>query len=613
MGKNNAFNSNRTELMSNRAIGSTSNHSKIVSFFLRLFEFVDKNANRVLLFYVLAVVISILFALRQGDDIAFHLQRLDAIIQEIQHFGLSAFPIRIYHATAYGYGYASPLFYGDIFMWPYAALAALLNLTVVSAYKIMLACTFVITWLLARFSFGLVFGQHQKDIAVFLYMVSVTIFGDATNSCVGRDFATMFVPLCICSFFCLLYEREGGQWKCGILLSLGMTGLLYSNLLDAVIVAFTLLWILVFSFHKITVHKIFILVLAAIFCIGLSAWFLCPMIEQMISQTFFVTSKEVNQGMNDLHKWTMPFFGILFPARIATALCKILGIEANFSWAYFYGMLFYLVLVAILIFKRHQAFSKKDEVSRFYVGITILLLVYMIFQTKLFPHHIFSKIIGTMQFPWRVAIVMTCIGCLLAVRVLQTTRNNLLVSLLMTLSACLVLVSCVSSYGYSLALSVVRDVPYADYSYSSDSLGAGEYLPLEFLDDTDRYVWKEKLQSRGSIVSCDNPDVIFTFEKAFDHVSIDYSHNTDTANFELPLIYYKGYVAKDIDCGENLIVNKNSSGLVCVEAKRNAGKIVVTYDGTDVQTVSEWVSLSFAIILLGSVIFVQYRRKQVTQ
>ncbi len=578
----------------------------------RALEFLNRNVKRILLFYLIAVSATILFALLQGDDIDFHLQRLDAIMQEFRHSGFSAFPIRLYHVTAYGYGYASPLYYGDFFMWPYAVLAVLLDLSVLTGYKIMLSGTLIATWLMARFSFGLVLRDHEKDVAVFLYVVSVTILDNVAGSCLGRAFATMFTPLCLCSFYRLLYGEAKQHWKSGLLLSLGMSGLLYSNLLDALIVAFSLCVILLFSLRKITGNKLLVLLSAALLCIGLTAWFVGPMLEQMADQTVFVSSDEVNLGMNDLRGWTMPLIGILLPARIATFLFRLLGLEVGFSWAYFYGMLFYMLLTALLFTRRREVFDKNSGDTSFYCSLFALVLLYMLFQTKLFPHRLFSNLIGVMQFPWRVEIVMISSAGLLTARLLQTTHSSRSVGALVLLSICMVLAYGLSTYGIS-AINVFRnDSPYAVYTYSSDSLGNGEYLPLEFLEGDDRQIWKKRLQSRGSVVLCDDESVPYSYENGFDSVSISYSSNTGATTFELPRIYYKGYTAEDPGSGKRYAVHKNAAGLVCVTTAEEAGTIIVSYTGTDIQRISERISLSVSILLFGTLGIISLKRRKVS-
>lgn len=550
--------------------------------------------SAVLPVYLVLVIVSVLFFLRRGDDLHFHMQRLGAIMEEFQHSGISALPIRLYHATAYGYGYASPLFYGDVFMWPFAALAVWLKLPVLTAYKLMLAVTAVGIWLMARLSFGLILRGRERDIAVFLYMCSVTIFDDMTGSWVGRDFAALFVPLCFCSFFGLLYGED--EWKYGVLLALGVTGTIYSNMLDAAIVVFSLLFVFLFTLSRMSVKKFLLLSAAVLLCLGLSAWFLFPLAEQMASQTFFVSGETV-RGLNDLHKRTMPLIGLLFPYRISSILYEALGLKFDFRPEYFYGMVFYLGLADILFRKRRTVFPAEDEKRPFYLSATVLMLLYMLFQTRLFPHGLFAWLLNTMQFPWRVNIVMACIGCLLAAKIWETTEDPALIRSLVSLTVVVMLINVMSIYGTEIGADAERRTLYAN-SYTSASVGYGEYLPEELLEGgSDVYIWKKRLQDRGTSVLCDDGQAEYELIKDFDAVTVSYSRSGGTAGFELPLLYYKGYSAVDCDSGEAITVEKSENGLVRVLTAKGAGSFRVFYGGTALQRISEWCSIVTALIL----------------
>ena len=62
-----------------------------------------------------AVVLLPLFfeGIYRGHDLQFHISRIDGIVQAIQDH---QFPIALYPYKNFGYGYASPLFYSDLFL-----------------------------------------------------------------------------------------------------------------------------------------------------------------------------------------------------------------------------------------------------------------------------------------------------------------------------------------------------------------------------------------------------------------------------------------------------------------------------------------------------------------
>ena len=108
-------------------------------------------ALRVLTVVYLAFLVLLIWNfLPFGDDIAFHLQRLDALSQEFRlGVDLSDFPFRVYTTTLDGYGYGSPLFYGDIFLYPFALLSSL-GVSVYTAYRLLLIAMLLGSYLSLR-------------------------------------------------------------------------------------------------------------------------------------------------------------------------------------------------------------------------------------------------------------------------------------------------------------------------------------------------------------------------------------------------------------------------------------------------------------------------------
>ena len=221
----------------------------------------------------------------------------------------------------------------------------------------------------------------------------------------------------------------------------------------------------------------------------------------------------------------------------------------------------------------------------------------MLFQTRLFPHRLFAGLINTMQFPWRVNIVMVCIGCLLSAKIWQTTEDPKLIRSLVFLTVFFTLINVMSIYGTETGMNAERRTRSAN-AYTSASVGSGEYLPEELLEGgSDVFIWKTRLQDRGTSVLCDDERAEFAFVKDFDTVTVSYSQSGGRAAFELPLLYYKGYSAVDGDSGEEITVEKSENGLVRVLTAKGAGSFRVFYGGTALQRISEWCSIATVLTL----------------
>jgi len=568
------------------------------------FTSIDKNLKLITGIYIVGVVLLITFFLRDGDDISFHLQRLDAIIQEISHYGLQAFPIKIYHSTLNGYGYASPLFYGDIFMWPAAIVASCLNLSVVTAYKIMLVYTFVVMVSVSYYSFKKIYAGHQLLVAWSLYVVSLTVFSNAIGSCVGRNFATIFVPLSIASFYCIVFGK-GSISSNVVLLSVSVTGLLLSNVLDAIIVVVSLLVLFLFCICYIRLNKFLAFMGSAVLCFFLSAWFIIPMLEQMNSQIFFVTSNEIVQGTNDLSKWTVPWIGYFLPANVVSLMKSKLGIfgDQYMPWAYMYGIVYFIFVISITILKKQTI--KTDE-KWFYRGLIFVLMVYVLFNTAVFPHKIFAQVINVFQFPWRVNIVMTCFVAMLIGKLFAEDKESHLRGLVLAVGMYYIVSSAFCTYSINAISAYNHGRPLAIYSYDTYSIGCAEYLPLEFgygeNDGFDRGRWRNKIRLRGVRGKLLSDALLKDYVIGFDRLEIKGVDKVGKQKEIItPFVYYKGYIAVN-EKNQNLDVYKNKDGYVVVKINYPSERILVKYEGTKLQRYSLYVSCITLVLLIGWIV-----------
>lgn len=139
--------------------------------------------------YLAFLVLLILNFLPFGDDIAFHLQRLDALSQEFRlGVDLLDFPFRVYTTTLDGYGYGSPLFYGDIFLYPFALISSL-GVSVYTAYRLLLIAMLLGSYLSLRLLMREVTSSTKAlgfSLGLFYAVLSTTLYGEVVGSCVGR-------------------------------------------------------------------------------------------------------------------------------------------------------------------------------------------------------------------------------------------------------------------------------------------------------------------------------------------------------------------------------------------------------------------------------------------
>lgn len=566
----------------------------------KISEFCIKNLKYITFTYVLTLVVLILFFTVRGDDFHFHMMRLNAIADEFRINGLSAFPVRMYSTVLDGYGYACPMFYGDIFMYPFALLT-LIGTSVLNAYRLMKVCTLIAVYIVTvKISKKLYDDNTSADIFVAVYMISVTVYACAMGSAIGRAFATIFVPLAMYGIYMILYKDADYDW---ISLGVAVAGLLFSNALDCMICVFVLGVIFVFNIRKLNKKRILKFAKAVVVFIGLTLWFVLPMLEQMESQTFFVTSDKISLEKNDLSKYTVPLLGLFVPSKIYNKLLVIFNINSPHVVAYMSEL---LVFVFICVWGVAKYKSIKND--NFIMSMMILLIVFVWFQTKLFPFDIVKPIVGTMQFPYRVRIVMTILASFICVKLYETYKSKKTITVILSMSIAFLSLNCMMSVGIGAAKVILNKGAYMDYSYTMNDIMGSEYLPEKLMLDDYKYD-AEFLESHKDKVICSDSETAVNFKRFDNYSELSFENNNGSSRFELPIIMYKGYEAVYADSEEMLPIASSAKGLIEVISDRTSAIVRVKYIGTYVQRISNIISFVFCVILFAYLCFKYYKKK----
>jgi hypothetical protein len=132
------------------------------------------------------------------------------------------------------------------------------------------------------------------------------------------------------------------------------------------------------------------------------------------------------------------------------------------------------------------------------------------------------------------------------------------------------------------------------YHLEQNRIGNGEFLPkkadLDFLD-----------RNRNQILSSDPAFVNHEFNRSGLRFTFQFSVEDDSVDFEIPLLYYKGYRAELMNGEGNkseLPVYSGAHGLTAVTINGiKEGTISVYYTGTIVQKIGDLITLITIIIL----------------
>ena len=504
-----------------------------------------------------------------GHDLYFHLSRIAFIKNKILSFNITS----MYYF--YGFNYGEGLFYPDIFLH-IPAIFYLFTDNLVLAYKLCLLLINFFAILSMYYSINKLTNSKKigiicSAIYAFLPYRLNTLYD---RSSLGESIVFIFLPFVIYTFL----ELIKGKKKMYIYLALSMSSVILSHLISAAILVLFLLIIFLFNLKRVINNRKILLDLlySVIITILLTAFFIFPMIEQLLDSKFYLiyvgTDVPIyNRALSIINIFTE------FNFFISSKYYNPSGI----------GIVLSLVLLIFIVnFKK----TKKDTKL-----ILILSFLALLMTTNLFPWELLEKYVKILQFPWRLLTVTTTLsifGTGLLIKDIGICMIDLKkIILLISMLALSMVITCI---GLTKNDYVLDDVLNRQHIYS---IGWGEYLPIECPSNYILYDNTYIIKTNELKINSDrNFEYNILFDKRNKYI-INFHDNKFKNNFvELPIIYYKGYKVK-IN-GKYQKSFKTESGLLGIYLNEEFGKIVVSYDGTFIQKISRIISILSLIGLL---------------
>ena len=351
-----------------------------------------------------------------GHDENFHLVRIEGLAEALSS---GQFPVRMQSLWMDGFGYPVSVYYGDLFLY-FPAVLRLLGFSVNSAYKLFILALNLMT---AAVCFLCMKGIFKKDgtalvLTAGYVTASYRLVDIYARSAVGEALAFIMYPILALALWRMYGDVDKRQRiiENAILISLGMSGLLFSHTLSvAMTAAFMAVVVLIF------IKKTFTPVLLKTWIGGvagtclLSAGFLIPFLDYQINVS---TNSSVNEG-EELIQW-----GGAFIYQYLMVFAQPFGsnsAELSERMNYSPGLILMIACVAAIVHLviRH---AKKPTVIMLVLSVLALWLA-----SDLFPYDLISEYItpavATIQFPWRF-VGIACISLTLLLGTLIMTIDE---------------------------------------------------------------------------------------------------------------------------------------------------------------------------------------------
>ena len=598
-------------------------------------------------------ILPLLFAkIYTGHDFKYHYDRIRCLADNIQN-GKWFSPV--YHSDLYESGYASPAFYGDLFLY-IPALMVCAGMTEELALRVFIM---IITVAAAYSAYFCAKKGFKKELPAFVCAVcfvfsSYYSVDASTRIALGELQTFVFLPLIALGFWSVLID-DGKYWLC---LPLGLAGCLVSHVLtSAVCVIIMFVFALCFIVKLIKEKQRFFALLKCVgVFVGASAFFLLPLLEQLASGDFVATN-----GMSAVHWGTltsrsMPWY---------SGFCDFcMGSEATGAWIPNGLGLFPLVAMAFAVLMC----IKLKRVPLSLAVFTGCGLFTLLLTTKLFPWSRFQSLAGGLQFPWRLLAFATAFFALLAGTAMYYaqsdelkkkwspvivffTKNGGREDGMRVFSFKKILIPCVAVLALGLSLYSFAHTSYEMYGKmlkrtrsgeevaapGRDTIGAGEYLPVN--ENTFALDEDGKRSSDSHLITCIKSVLRQNSKKAvsnnlkssslkltrgYGELTVEFSGNTkDDTYITVPLINYKGYAAyingERVEVSDGVLTAKVKisgvdatysatfgSAVSVYVGDLESGTLTVRYEGTAIQLTGKLLTLftlgaGIALIILKTV------------
>lgn len=538
-------------------------------YFVRKNDYKDKHILAGLSFMV---VFSSLLAFQDyvmgGHDLSFHLMRILSIGKSI---AAGKWISPIHTDMANGYGYATPLFYGQIFLY---IPAILYNMAIPLhiCYQIYVVCVNAATCLVSYFCFKAI--VKKKEIALFgacCYQLSAYRIIDVyIRAALGEYTAMIFLPLVLYGFYRVYTsEQEKLTIRDTVCIVFGLTGIVQSHLITIELTALFIVAVCLVLFRKTFEPRRFLtLAEAVVLTLLCNLGFLLPLLESM-KMDIAVNAKTMG-NMQEFGTSMYQVFGVfMHPDETFTlGIGLILG-AAVFCWCFV---------------KRYEWGLEGNLFLRAGSVVFVLFVLAVLCSFSAFPWDSIAsaggvigalgQIVGIIQFPWRFHVISTVLCVFLAVlgiailyecgHAKYAAVSGGVIVLLLTLNVGVYFVQ------YPDIAMTTRMYASVDDAFSVAVVSGGEYQ----LVDTDFELCKTK-----EVITEDETVVVSDYQSNQGDTLLSCVNHSDQPKYvEIPVFCYDNYHAYDRESGDIMSLERGTNNRIRISvAGGYQGELCVAY------------------------------------
>ncbi len=574
----------------------------------------DPSAKTIMFLCALLILLAsgpvLSFYLNGEGDLDFHLARIEALTHALQD---GQFPVRLPGYWCSGYGYASSVFYGELFLYFPAALR-IIGFSPQSAYKFYLLGVNFFTCLITYHCLKKICRERLAafmGMAVYMLapqrLITMHLFG-----AVGMYTAMMFLPAVLYGLYETFSggeEEKHGTGSGWIWLFIGFSGLIQCHVINTFIVFMFTLLVCVIKIKTTLRRKVLLQFVKAVVCTVLvNLWFLLPFLDFLrfdYKMSALGTHTRGRFAANGTFiSQLISFFPHAEGASISAGMewgIDTPGVEMSYTLGG--GIMLALVLYVVYGFYHKGETSRLRKTSAMTMGICILSLC---MTTIWFPWDFLQQrsdliawVTGSIQFPWRFLNIASVTGAFVAAFLVWELRRSEKKEFLYGAILSIGLLTLISGNFFlqdyekrSVSRYITSD------EVNSWAIEVGEYLPAGTDGTTFAY---DALQEGGGLEVQD-------YERGEGMVRLT-CRNTgaEETYVDVPVLFYKGYAARDLETGQKLtVVPADNKRIRVILPTGYEGSFCVKFEPPGYWRVCELISLATAA---GMIVFAWKRRK----
>lgn len=531
-----------------------------------------------------------------GHDTWFHLSRIVSLAKAMEEFQI---PQRIQFDQLNGYGYAAPLYYGEIFLFLPAILYNL-YLPLQTCYQIFVMAINLITCVTSYWCFMRMSNDWKKGLlGAFIYtLAAYRLTCVIVRDAVGEYTALLFFPLLIYGFWSI-YNKEADE-KIGINtyipIILAASGIINSHTLSCEMVVIFVVFFVLINYKKTFRKNIFTaLMKSAIFSLLLNLWFIIPFLQSM-TMPIKVNNKEFINELQWRTAYLSQLFGIFHTSNgldragsTQNEMPLSIGLPITIGIGLF-------VFVYIKKDEWHMWYNRKmrEAIECFVLGMIALFLSSSLCRWEYLMqiNKELARIAGMVQYPWRYLGIATAFLTTMIVFLLQILEERINMNVYNRIVLIVVVAVIVTEGHFIMEYINLGDEEhlYAESDVRTN-IAVGEYL----LQETDKEAHKEgRVISGSEEIEC----LEFCYDSNGRYYLICNNRQDTQAYIDVPIYAYDNYHAYTED-GQELSIETGEGNKIRINIPGGyTGTICIRYVVPVLWRICEFISLATMCVLI---------------